>query len=98
MSDYRPRPIDTEGIELPEELERLTERLAESIHDTWALERMAQGWTHGIARDDLRKEHPCLVPYLELPDHEKIFDRNSAQSVLKAILSLGYRIERRDGE
>ena len=45
-------------------------------------------------RDDANRRHPCLVPYAELPESEKEYDRNSVRQTLRAILSLGYRVER----
>lgn len=89
---YEPRPLDTSSVALPEDLEALTEYLAENTHDIWAAQRMADGWTYGPARDDARKLHPCLVPYSELPESEKDYDRNTALETIKAILALGYRI------
>jgi len=91
---YQPGPIDTASITLPGELLELTERLAESNHDIWAKQRIADGWTYGPARDDAAKKHPDLVPYSELPDSEKAYDRNSVMETLKAIIALGYRIEK----
>ncbi len=89
---YQPKPIDTEGVALPQELLPLTERLAENAHDLWAAQRLAQGWSYGPQRDDKAKKHPCLVPYNELPESEKEYDRVAALGTLKAILKLGYRI------
>jgi RyR domain len=86
--------MDTSNVELSAELRRLTEQLAENAHDNWAKLRMAQGWTFGPARDDKAKKHPCLVPYPELPDSEKQYDRDTAMETLRAIIALGYRIER----
>jgi len=91
---YLPRPIDTSCIELPPEIDTLTERLAENTHEIWAALRFDQGWTFGPRRDDAHKKHPCLVPYDELPESEKEYDRNTAIQTLKAIVALGYRIER----
>jgi ryanodine receptor 2 len=91
---YVPKPIDTAGVELPPEIAGLAERLAEHAHDVWARERIAQGWTHGPKRDDAAKHHPCLVPYKDLHDSEKVYDRNAALQTLKAILKLGYRISK----
>ena len=88
----RPAPIDTTGVELPPELTRLAEQLARNAHDVWARERMADGWTYGPARDDERKEHPCLVPYDRLPESEKKYDRSTSLETLKAICALGFRI------
>ena len=91
---YMPQPVDTSMVELTKELLQLTEVMASNVHDIWARGRMAEGWTWGPKRDDARKEHPCLVPYSELPDSEKEYDRNTAIETMKLILSLGYRIEK----
>lgn len=89
---YRPRPIDTSAVSLPPELDALTERLAENAHDLWAALRLADGWTLGPRRDDSAKEHPCLIPYAELPESEKAYDRQTALGTLKAMLALGYQV------
>jgi ryanodine receptor 2 len=89
---YQPQPIDTAAMKLPDELLPLTERLAEHAHDVWARQRLADGWTYGPQREDARKEHPCLVPYDQLPESEKQYDRNAALETIKAILALGYRV------
>lgn len=92
---YEPRPIDTRSVSLPSELLELTERLAEHAHDVWARQRMSDGWTYGARRDDQTKRHPCLLPYAELPESEKEYDRQMTVQTLAAILSLGYEIRRR---
>ena len=94
MNDYKPEPLDTQAIELPDELQQLLERLAENTHDVWARQRMADGWTWGPHRDDAAKKNPCLVPYADLPESEKVYDRQTAGEVLKAILKLGYKVQR----
>ena len=90
---YTPQPIDTSHIELSPEITALTERLAENAHDIWAAGRIADGWTHGSERNDQERKHPCLVPYAELPEGEKQYDRNAAVQTLKAIIALGYDIQ-----
>ena len=91
---YRPKPIETSGIALPDDLVELRERIAENAHDVWALRRLRDGWTYGPARDDAAKRHPDLVPYAELSDAEKQYDRDAAMETLRAIIALGYRIEK----
>ncbi len=91
---YQPAPIDTSAISLPADLHALTEYLAENAHDLWAAQRISEGWTFGAERDDAAKKHPCLVSYADLPDSEKVYDRQTAMGTLKAILAMGYRIER----
>jgi len=89
---YKPEPIDTSSVELDADVESLMERLAENNHDVWAVQRISQGWTYGPERNDAEKEHPCLVPYEQLPEEEKEYDRATARETLKAILALGYEI------
>lgn len=91
---YKPAPIDTSKVELSPEILKLTETLAKNTHEVWAKERVAQGWHYGRERNDERKEHPCLVPYEQLPESEKVFDRDTAMEALKAILALGYHISK----
>jgi hypothetical protein len=91
---YQPMPIDTSSVTLTKEIEELTELLAENAHDLWAQQRLSDGWTYGPHRNDGAKQHPCLRPYSELPEQEKEYDRRAALGALKAILALGYRIER----
>ena len=48
------------------------------------------------ARDDAHKLHPCLVPYDDLPENEKAYDRNTAMETLKLIMKLGFKIENKE--
>jgi ryanodine receptor 2 len=91
---YQPKPLDTDIIELPEELEELLEQLAENTHEVWAAQRLKDGWRYGERRNDSERLHPCLVPYNELPEEEKEYDRNTTREVLKAILATGFSIEK----
>jgi hypothetical protein len=90
--NYVPKPVDTSSSPLPGELEALTERLSENAHDAWALRKLADGWTYGPALDAVAKTHPDLVPYAQLPEEKKAYDRDTAMGTLKLILALGYAI------
>jgi ryanodine receptor 2 len=92
--NYNPSPVDLKGIVLEPELSSSIEALAENVHDTWAKGRMDEGWTYGAQRDDSKKLHPCLVPYKELPESEREYDRNTAISTLKFIVNNGYVISK----
>lgn len=92
---YVPHPIDTSDVTLPDELLSLTEAIAENVHDVWALGRIKEGWTYGPEKDAVQKKTPCLVPYADLPDSEKAFDRNTAFETLKLITKLGFTIEKK---
>ena len=94
--DYIPEPMDLSLGDLPESLIQLSERIAENVHEVWAKARIDEGWTYGEKRDDIHKKHPCLVPYDELPEEEKEYDRNTAMNTIKMVKKLGFRIEKED--
>lgn len=85
-NEYTPVPVDTSDVILPEDLNRLTELLAENVHDVWSERKIDEGWTYGDQRDDNLKKHPSLVPYDCLPESEKDYDRRTSQKTLKLIL------------
>ncbi len=91
---YVPAPIEVGSVELPDELAELVETMARNVHEVWAQSRISQGWTFGEKRDDDKKHHPCLVPYDELPDIEKSYDRDTAVGTLKLIYKLGFKIKK----
>lgn len=90
--NYKPKPIDTSIVNLPKELEPLVEQMAKNVHEVWAAGRITDGWTYGEKRDDAKKTHPCLVPYEDLPESEKVYDRNTAIDTLKFIVANGFTI------
>lgn len=92
LNGYNPQPINVEDISLDADLVDLTEAIAENAHDIWARARMDEGWTYGPVRDDARKQHPDLVPYAQLPDSEKEYDRLMAMNTLRLVRRLGYDI------
>lgn len=92
MMNYIPQPMDTGDVRLPDELDELVEQLAKNVHEVWAQSRISQGWIYGERRDDVLKQHPCLVPYDRLPEVEKAYDRDTAIGTLKLICKLGFRI------
>lgn len=95
VSAYVPKTIDTSHIDLSADLQELVERLAENSHDHWAQKRLDEGWRYGSKRNDVEKEHPDLLPYGELSEPEKEYDRTTVVEALKAIMALGYEVKRR---
>lgn len=89
---YIPKPAQTDDIVLSEELNGLVEAMAKNVHEVWAESRISQGWTYGPERNDALKTHPCLVPYEDLPEVEKAYDRDTAVGTLKLICKLGFKI------
>jgi hypothetical protein len=94
---YHPRPVDTSRVELPAEVGAVVERLARNVHEAWARQRIADGWRWGPTRDDRARRHPSLVPYEELGEEERKYDRITAGETLKVLLALGFRISGPEG-
>ena len=90
---YIPNPIDTSKVKLSDEILELSESLAENVHEIWAQGRIADGWVYGEVRNDGQKLHPCIVPYKELSEEEKDYDRRTSQETLKIMQVLGYDIK-----
>lgn len=90
--NYIPKPENLQGIELSEDLQELTEKLAKNTHENWAKQRIKDGWKYGVKRDDTKKEHPCLIAYEDLSEKEKEYDRITSKETIKLIIKLGYEI------
>ncbi len=95
-STYVPEVIDLDDVVLPESLDELLEQIAKNVHDVWARSRISEGWSYGPERDDVAKTHPCLVPYEELSESEKDYDRHTAVNTLKLVIKMGYDIRKKE--
>ena len=74
----------------PEEIERM----AEMEHERWCREREADGWTYGPTRDDTRKTSPYLVPWGELADEVKEYDRVAVRALPELLMNAGFEVVR----
>lgn len=90
---YIPNPRSMNPDKMPPEIAVLIEKLAENIHETWAWQKMKEGWTFGETLDRNSKEHPSLKPYSELDESQKAYDRNTASATIGFIRDGGYRID-----
>ena len=95
---YKPTHADLSGIEIPDSIKTLAEKLARNTHDIWAQTRIAEGWKYGPERNDEKKETPCMVAFEDLPEREKLIDYNTALSAIKFVLSMGYSIVKNESE
>uniref|UniRef100_A0A6I8SJ71 Ryanodine receptor 1 n=1 Tax=Xenopus tropicalis TaxID=8364 RepID=A0A6I8SJ71_XENTR len=91
-TSFVPCPVDTVQIVLPPHLERIREKLAENIHELWALTRIEQGWTYGTVRDDNKRLHPCLLDFHNLPEPERNYNLQMSGETLKTLLALGCHV------
>ena len=93
--NYIARPVDLTDVELPEEVLALTEYIAENAHEEWSRQRFAEGWVYGAKSDKDNLVSPDLIPYCELLDKEKQYDRKMAMDTLRLLYKMGYVIEKR---
>ena len=91
---YQPKPIDLSHIQLSSQLESDIEYISKNIHETWALQRLQEGWGYGTISDDEKKLHPCMVEYEALPEIEKDVDRSTVTQTIKMLMHLGYHIHK----
>ncbi len=92
---YVPHPIDVSDVTLDEDLLELTEAIAENAHEIWAAKRQSEGWQYGPERNDVLLQHPDMVPYSELSEGEKYYDRDMALNTIRLVRKLGFNITRR---
>ncbi len=96
MKNYTPHPIDLSDVVLHDDLHELQEAIAENAHEIWAQNRQSQGWMYGPQRNDELKQTPDMVPYSQLPDSEKLYDREMAMQTIKLLHKLGYDLIKRE--
>lgn len=90
--DYAPHPIDLSDVEISDDLIELREAIAENAHEVWAFNRKQEGWRYGPKRDDAQKLHPDMIAYSQLPESEKLYDREMAINTIKLVKKLGWEI------
>ena len=72
----------------------ISEVVATAVHETWMQGRLKQGWKYGPERNDALKTNPCIIPYADLPESEKAYDRETARTVVRVLMEQGYLIVR----
>ncbi len=74
----------------------LVETLAIIEHDRWWAHMVLSGWKYGKIRDDKKKIHQYLIPYKELSDEIKQYDRDTVINIPKLIKKVGNKIVKRE--
>lgn len=72
MKQYIPQPMDTGDIELPAELQKLSEELARNVHEVWSANRRADGWSYGPVRNDEKNSIHAWFHTMSYPNGKKI--------------------------
>ena len=100
---YEPRPIETDEIKIPDHLKEVVEILAANQHDIWAMKKMESGYIYGEKNSEpIYKDGKVvtpgkssyLVPYDELPEDIKDYDRANVLGTIRGLLKLGYSISK----
>ncbi|KAK7907584.1 hypothetical protein WMY93_016196 [Mugilogobius chulae] len=92
QASFIPTPIDTTQVVLPPLLDNVRDKLAENIHELWAMNKIELGWTYGKVRDDNKRQHPCLVDFSKLPETERNYNLQMSSETLKTLLALGCHV------
>ena len=70
------------GVRAISDNRRLT---PEDSHEGWLEEKIEDGWKWGEVKDPEKKLHPCMMPYFDLPEEQKVKD-HLFQAVARALL------------
>ena len=95
LVSLRIAPEDRDAEDQLESVQRILEQhlelLAEEEHDGWVDYKLQDGWQLG-PRDDDNRRHDGLIPYRELPDSVRQYDRNSVLMYPEVVKRSGFRI------
>jgi voltage-gated potassium channel Kch len=77
---------------------REVEDLARLEHDRWMAERLLDGWTYAPGPKNLRRKRtPWLIPWEQMPEEQRDYDRNTVRNLPRYLAQAGLRIVRVDG-
>lgn len=54
-------------------------------HVNWLRHKLSDGWKYGPVKDPIKKEHPCCVPFNELPPEQQVKDYLFASVVMSVL-------------
>ena len=87
-------PVSDRKIVLMGFTEGEVDLMAELEHERWNRERLAEGWQFGPERNVEKKISPHLVPWPELPDEIKEYDRETVRGIPQLLAEVHIEIRR----
>jgi hypothetical protein len=87
-------PVSGGSVQRIQLSESEIDTLAQREHHRWMEERAKSGWIYGKRRNNHKKIHPCLVPWEQLPDHEKEKDYEAVRAIPDILAKAGFEIYR----
>jgi ppGpp synthetase/RelA/SpoT-type nucleotidyltranferase len=88
------RPVTDRKIVLMSFTDEEVERLSEMEHGRWNAERLTRGWRWGDEKDTTRKISPSLVPWSELPENVRDYDRKTVRAIPRYLEAIGLEVRR----
>lgn len=90
---FRVRPTTHPNVRIPFSKQEV-ERMAELEHGRWNVERVRDGWRQGNLRDNAKKIHDCIVPWNNLPEDIKHYDRAAVRQFPTILAKAGLEVSR----
>ena len=89
---YKVRQTPKERIKIIEFTNDEVEILAKMEHGRWNAERLLNGWRYGEKKDIVKKENPNIIPWKDLPDTMREYDRNAVRRIPEILASVGFEL------
>ena len=88
-------PVSDREIVLMRFTDDEVERLSEMEHGRWNAERLTAGWRRGEDKDPVKRISPHLIPWAELPDGVRKWDRDTVCAIPKYLAAVGLEVRRK---
>ncbi|KAG6954114.1 hypothetical protein JG688_00012516 [Phytophthora aleatoria] len=90
--EYKPNPIDTKEMDLPQWFAPHHELVAAQMHYDWCRGKSLAGWKYGDVRDDAHLVHPLMLPMRALDDTARARNFASVDEIIKCVVALGVHV------
>lgn len=91
-------PVETDRLAVEKFSTEELELLARMEHARWVAERLIANWTFAKEKSILRRENPNLVPWEDLKDNVREYDRDAVLHIPELLRAAGKKVCRRGRE